>query len=68
MLFEAGNADDLAAKARWLMGHEEAEVQMGKAARAEFEAKYTAEKNYDMLMDIYEKAIRMQREKHDKKS
>lgn len=26
---------------------------MGHAARADYEAKYTAERNYKMLMDIY---------------
>jgi glycosyltransferase involved in cell wall biosynthesis len=30
--------------------------RMGKAARQEFEEKYTAEKNYQMLMQIYEQA------------
>jgi hypothetical protein len=32
-------------------------MQMGKAARAEFEAKYTAEKNYEILMNIYKMAM-----------
>lgn len=27
------------------------------APRAEYEAKYTAERNYQMLMDIYEKLV-----------
>ena len=30
-------------------------------ARAEYEAKYTAERNYPMLMEIYERAIAMHR-------
>jgi len=30
---------------------------MGAAAREEFEARYTAEPNYRMLMDIYRAAI-----------
>jgi hypothetical protein len=30
---------------------------MGQAARAEYEATYTPERNYHMLMDIYEDAI-----------
>jgi len=66
LLFEPGNSDDLAAKVKWLIEHEDAAVQMGKAARAEFEAKYTAEKNYKMLMDIYETAIRIHRERKRK--
>ena len=31
---------------------------MGRAARADFEARYTSGKNYEMLMDIYDDAIR----------
>jgi hypothetical protein len=35
----------------------------GRAARAEYEAKYTAERNYQMLMEIFQKIIgqRLQR-------
>ena len=59
LLFEPGNSEDLAAKVKWLIEHEDAAVQMGKAARAEFEAKYTADRNYEMLMDIYKMAVEM---------
>ena len=58
LLFEPGNADDLAAKVRWMVENDVAVRQMGQAARAEFEAKYTAEKNYEMLMNIYGMAIK----------
>jgi glycosyltransferase involved in cell wall biosynthesis len=30
---------------------------MGRAARAEYEFKYTAERNYQMLMDVYERVL-----------
>jgi len=30
---------------------------MGANARAEYEARYTPERNYELLMDIYEQAI-----------
>jgi hypothetical protein len=30
---------------------------MGRAARAEYEAKYTAERNYQMLMGIYRRVL-----------
>jgi glycosyltransferase involved in cell wall biosynthesis len=59
LLFEPGNPDDLVAKVRWLIEHKEIAMQMGKAARAEFEAKYTAEKNYEILMKIYDMAIKV---------
>ena len=55
--FEPGNAEDLAAKVRWMTDHPEECRQMGYNARREFEAKYTAERNYEMLMKIYQDAI-----------
>ena len=64
LLFEPGEPDDLAAKVRQLMENEDAVIKMGKAARAEFEAKYTAERNYEMLMGIYEIAIRVHQERN----
>jgi len=55
--FTAGDADDLAAKVEWAWNHPEEMARMGCAARAEYEAKYTADRNYKMLMDIYEGVI-----------
>jgi glycosyltransferase involved in cell wall biosynthesis len=40
----------------WLLAHPAALARMRREARAEFEAKYTAERNYEMLMEIYERA------------
>jgi len=57
LLFEPGNPADLAAKVRWLLDRPEEQLRMGRNARAEFEARYTAERNYDQLMSIYQKAI-----------
>jgi len=56
LLFEPGNPEDLAARVAWAWTHPEEMRRMGKAARQEFEEKYTAEKNYQMLMQIYERA------------
>jgi glycosyltransferase involved in cell wall biosynthesis len=56
LLFEPGNPEDLAARVAWAWTHPEEMRRMGKAARQEFEEKYTAEKNYQMLMQIYEMA------------
>jgi glycosyltransferase involved in cell wall biosynthesis len=58
LLFKPGDADDLAAKIVWARSHPEEMLRMGKAARAEYEAKYTPDCNYKMLMDIYDDAIR----------
>ena len=55
--FTPGNAEDLAEKVNWAWDHPEQMQSMGKEARQEFEAKYTAEKNYPLLMEIYQRAI-----------
>lgn len=63
LLFEPGNSDDLADKINWANEHKEEMRQMGINARKEYEEKYTAEKNYKILMDIYEKAIEYRRKR-----
>jgi glycosyltransferase involved in cell wall biosynthesis len=55
--FSPGNPDDLAAKVRWAWEHPTEMAEMGRNARREYEEKYTAEKNYEMLMEIYGRAI-----------
>jgi len=57
LLFNPGDAADLAAKMTWAHDHPAEMMRMGQAARAEYEAKYTPEANYETLMDIYEDAI-----------
>ena len=58
LLFEPGNPDDLAEKIKWMFDNEDACIEMGKNARAEFEAKYTADKNLNILMNIYSYALK----------
>ena len=55
--FTPGDAADLAEKARWAWLHVEETSAMGFAARAEFEAKYSAERNFRMLSAIYESVL-----------
>lgn len=55
--FRPGDADDLAAKVEWAIAHPQELGQMGREARAEFEAHYTAEANYRQLMEIYQLAL-----------
>ena len=55
--FTAGDPEDLAAKASWAWSHPAEMEAMGRAARAEYEAKYTPERNYPMMMDIYSRAL-----------
>jgi glycosyltransferase involved in cell wall biosynthesis len=55
--FTPGDPQDLAAKVEWAWTHPAEMEAMGRAARAEYEGKYTAERNYPMLMEIYRKAL-----------
>ena len=57
LLFEPGNPADLAAKMKWMIENDEACVEMGRNARKVFEERYTAEKNFSILMDIYNKVL-----------
>ncbi|MGE4441328.1 MAG: glycosyltransferase family 4 protein [Desulfomicrobium sp.] len=55
--FRPGDAQDLANKVAWARAHPEEMAEMGKKARREYETKYTAQRNYQMLMEIYDKAM-----------
>jgi glycosyltransferase involved in cell wall biosynthesis len=55
--FSAGSPEDLAARCLWLWQHPEESRRMGARARLEYENKYTAERNYAMLMSIYARLI-----------
>jgi glycosyltransferase involved in cell wall biosynthesis len=55
--FTPGDAVDLAAKVEWAWTHPAEMEEMGRAARREYETKYTPEINYARLMEIYERAI-----------
>jgi glycosyltransferase involved in cell wall biosynthesis len=55
--FTPGDAQDLAEKVEWAWNHPERMRQMGEEARREYESKYTAEKNYPLLMKIYQQTI-----------
>ena len=56
-LFRPGDAGDLAAAVDWALAHPGELATMRGCARAEFEAKYTAERNYRHLIAIYRRAI-----------
>jgi glycosyltransferase involved in cell wall biosynthesis len=57
LLFEPGNAKDLADKMRWAQQHPTEMAAMGHNARKLYEAEFTAERNYQQLMVIYQDAI-----------
>jgi len=55
--YTPGNVAELAERAEWAWTHPREVREMGKEARKDYEAKYTAEKNYPMLMEIYKRAM-----------
>jgi glycosyltransferase involved in cell wall biosynthesis len=55
--FRAGDAEDLASKMEWAWNQPAALSSMGRAARQDFEKSYTADTNYQQLLQIYEKSI-----------
>jgi glycosyltransferase involved in cell wall biosynthesis len=52
--FRPGDSVHLAAKVKWLSSNPDVALRMRSAARAEFEARYTADANYHSLMSIYQ--------------
>jgi glycosyltransferase involved in cell wall biosynthesis len=54
----SNDPEDLAAKVLWLWGRPGERDRMSRGARLEFERKYTAERNYEALMEIYDLARR----------
>ena len=52
-LFEPGRPDDLARKIRQLIEQPGRAAELGRAARERFESRFTADVNYQQLMDIY---------------
>jgi glycosyltransferase involved in cell wall biosynthesis len=65
LFFEAGNADDLARQAQALLSSQTDRQRMRRAARLEFEVRYTAEKNYPLLIRCYEAALKSHRSEHE---
>lgn len=57
--FRPGDAADLANKVEWILGNPIHLAQMRQEARQEFETKYTAQQNYQRLMEIYRLACNL---------
>jgi len=55
--FSPGNAADLAEKALAAWSDPARASRMGEQARREYETKYTAEKNYPLLLKIYQQVL-----------
>jgi glycosyltransferase involved in cell wall biosynthesis len=59
--YKTGDMDDFVQKLLWMWNNAEQTTIMGKNARREYEEKYTPEKNYEMLMSIYQTAMERNR-------
>lgn len=57
MLVQPRNAQDLADTAEWLFTHPAERERMSEAARLEFETKYTADRTYRQLIEVYRFAM-----------
>jgi len=55
--FNPNDPQDLARSVEWAWHHPVELAEMGRAARRKYETDYTAEKNYSLLMGIYEQAV-----------
>jgi glycosyltransferase involved in cell wall biosynthesis len=55
--FRPGDPEDLVTQVEWALSHPAELRSMREEVRGEFEAKYTAERNYRALMEIYEAAL-----------
>ena len=55
--FNPGDAEDLAAKLDLLWTQPSQLIAMGRAAREEYKRSYTAERNYELMMQIYRRTM-----------
>lgn len=56
LLFKVGDENSLCSCVEWALTNKTRLNEMRIEARLEYERKYTAEKNYELLMDVYAKA------------
>ena len=62
LLFTPGDAGDLAEKIAWAESNPAAVRAMGRAARREYEMRFSSRQNYDALMRVYVEATTVGRE------
>jgi hypothetical protein len=58
--FTPGDSTDLARKVKWAWNNPSEIEAMGREGRREYEERYTAKKNYEMLMQVYEGVVQSQ--------
>jgi glycosyltransferase involved in cell wall biosynthesis len=61
LLFNLGDTYDLADKVIKFWSNDEQANKMSKEARLEFESKYNADRNYQLIIDLYQKVRRNQK-------
>jgi glycosyltransferase involved in cell wall biosynthesis len=64
VLFEPGNTKDLLRVLQKLWHQPENLSAMGRKARTDFDEKYTAAVNYEILMEIYQAAMEVRHKRH----
>jgi len=64
VLFEPGNASDLAAKISYLLNHDKERTEMGKNANKIYHERFNKEKNFRDLMNIYAETINSKKADH----
>lgn len=60
--FRPGDAADLAAKIEWASRHPAEIAQMGQEARKQYLKEYTPERNFDLLMHVYDRVVGAKRQ------
>jgi glycosyltransferase involved in cell wall biosynthesis len=51
--FQPGDAEDLARQVLWALSHQDEMLAMGRNAREVYEAQFTPQRNYELLMQAY---------------
>ena len=57
LLFRPGDIDHLLEKIQWMVSHQDHRRVMEENIRQIYTTSFSARKNYEMLMDIYTKAV-----------
>lgn len=57
LLFAPGDSRDLATQVEWMMANVPRATEMRRAARTEFQEKYTADRAYELLLAAYRRAL-----------
>jgi glycosyltransferase involved in cell wall biosynthesis len=63
LLFTPAVPEDLASRVRWALEHESELADLGRAARAEYEARYTEAANLEQLVGVYGQVIERSRDR-----